>query len=91
MNKLQDARKNKGWNLTQAGDAVGVTYQHFAYLERGERAPSVDVLERLCVTFGLPADDILVISRERRLKLPRRPNSRSTSYISAADTAKSKE
>lgn len=60
-----------GWNVRRVRVAKGVSQERLAFdagvdrsyvggLERGEMNPSVDILERLAKTLGVPVGEFLV-------------------------------
>jgi len=45
---LRQLRKAKKLTVKKMGGRVGVSGVYISYIERGLRAPTVDVLERIC-------------------------------------------
>ncbi|MHB0939605.1 MAG: helix-turn-helix transcriptional regulator [Armatimonadota bacterium] len=43
MSKLREKRETLGFNYTQMAEATGITRQHYAYIENGDRLPSLPV------------------------------------------------
>src|SRR5262249_7516814 len=50
--RLRGLRKQKGLTQEQLGDAARVNYKWIGAVERGEKAPSFDVLVRLARALG---------------------------------------
>ena len=60
-----------GWNVRRIRVARGVSQERLAFdagvdrsyvggLERGQMNPSVDILERLAITLGVPVGDFMI-------------------------------
>lgn len=53
--KIKKLRDKKGQSLQQVADGVGVSKVHIWELEKGtSKNPSLDLLKRLAVHFGVP-------------------------------------
>ena len=51
--RLSEARRDRGWTLSQAADRVGVSSAHLSRLEKGNRQPSIGVLIQLARCYNL--------------------------------------
>lgn len=54
---IQTARERSGLTQAVVAQHVGVDRAHLSRLERGDAAPSADVLDRLCDVLGLTPDE----------------------------------
>lgn len=51
--RLRLARLNAGMNQQELAQMTGVTQSHISSMEKGYRAPSIDVLRKLATTLGV--------------------------------------
>ena len=58
--RLRLIRKNRGLTLEQLGEAAGLGYKHIADIERGQKAPSFDAIDRLAEALGVRAYELFV-------------------------------
>ncbi len=56
---LRRARGRLKLTLEEVATSVGLTAQEYERIERGNFPPSVQVFLDLCVTLGVPADELL--------------------------------
>ena len=54
--KLEELREGKNMTREQLADQVGLTTRHIAALERGERRPTLNTMEKLLRTQGAPTE-----------------------------------
>ena len=54
--KLEELREGKNMTREQLADQVGLTARHIAPLERGERRPTLNTIEKLLRTLGAPTE-----------------------------------
>ena len=54
-NVLRDARTQRAWALGDAAKRIGISRLLLDLFERGQSVPSVDVADRLCRVYDLPA------------------------------------
>lgn len=54
--KLEELREGKNMTRKQLADQVGLTARHIAALERGERRPTLNTMEKLLRTLGAPTE-----------------------------------
>ena len=52
--KLEHDRKRAGWSVGLAAWRLGVTVREYRELEAGERVPSWETRDRICLLFGWP-------------------------------------
>jgi transcriptional regulator with XRE-family HTH domain len=52
MTPFEAAREAKGLSQAQLATMLGVDRSFISFIERGERPPSADVLDRLCDVLG---------------------------------------
>lgn len=50
---LREARKKKGLNVLQASKVTGVSHQHIKDLELGNNCPTVPLLKKLLLGYGI--------------------------------------
>lgn len=77
--RLKDAREAAGYETGKAfADALGVEPHTYRYWERGEAAPNLTTLTRICQLLDVEPNDLLPLARKRR------PTSKEGSSRSAA-------
>lgn len=59
MDILRELREGKGWNMTQAADALGMKYTTYVSYEKGERKPHSEQLIVIAKCYGLTLDQLL--------------------------------
>ena len=52
-NRLRTLRNQSGWTQEQLAELIGKTVEHVSFLERGERAPSFEVLLDIADVFHI--------------------------------------
>ena len=52
--KLEELREGKNMTRERLAEQVGLTARHIAALERGERRPTLNTMEKLLRTLGAP-------------------------------------
>ena len=57
--RLRKARLDKGLTQLELADKAGVSVNHYAQIERGEKNPSVTTLTNIVEVLGLTPNDIL--------------------------------
>ena len=62
-NRLKELRKKNGLTQQQLADALDITKSTVSYYERGERAPSPEILIKLANTFHISTDYLLGIEK----------------------------
>jgi len=68
---LKTRRLERGWSLTQAADATGVSKAMLGQIERGESSPTVATLWKIATGFSLPFSSFIAPDKADR-SLPRR-------------------
>lgn len=58
-NRIRELRLAKSLNQEQLAEKIGLTKQAISQYERGDRKPSLDVIEALCDFFNVSADYLL--------------------------------
>lgn len=58
-NRIRELRLTKSLNQEQLAEKIGLTKQAISQYERGDRKPSLDVIEALCDFFNVSADYLL--------------------------------
>ncbi len=50
---LKAERARKQWSLSAVAERAGLSYQMIAFVERGERTPTIDSFMRIVMALGL--------------------------------------
>jgi len=62
--KLRTLRKRQGLTQTELADMLDIGQSHVVRMERGERLPSLEVLDKLMAIFNVSCDQLLKDDRE---------------------------
>ena len=57
--KIKQIRKDKGLQQKAVASEVGLDQSNYNKVENGRREPSVEVLQKLAVIFGVTVDELL--------------------------------
>ena len=57
--KIKQIRKDKGLQQKAVASEVGLDQSNYNKVENGKREPSVEVLQKLSVIFGVTVDELL--------------------------------
>lgn len=57
--KIKQVRKEKGLQQKAVALEIGIDQSNYNKIENGRREPSVEVLQKLSVIFGVTVDDLL--------------------------------
>lgn len=60
MNKLKDFRIQKGLSRNQLGAELGLTSRYIAFLENGERVPSLNTAVKIATYFNTSIEYIFL-------------------------------
>lgn len=52
-------REAKGWSQEDYADRAGIHRTYVSDIERGKRNPTISVVEKLAVPFGIDASELL--------------------------------
>ena len=63
--KLRTIRKNNKLTLKQLGELVGLSEQAIGQYERGDRNPSIDILNKIAAALGVTVNDLLEESESK--------------------------
>ncbi|MBL8517307.1 MAG: helix-turn-helix transcriptional regulator [Betaproteobacteria bacterium] len=55
---MKRLRKERGWSQEELSAQSGIHRTYVSTMERKQRNPSVDVIERLAESFGVPMADL---------------------------------
>lgn len=58
-NNLKSVRKSCGLTQKQVANSLGVVESCYANWEQGRTEPNIDMIRKLCVIFGITADDLI--------------------------------
>lgn len=58
MNRLKDLRQKRGLSQTELAAKIGVSQRHIAFIESGQRLPSLKSAHRMASVIGVSIDDI---------------------------------
>jgi transcriptional regulator with XRE-family HTH domain len=64
---LKELREERGLSMNRLAQQAGLAQQTIAFIENGDRRPTLDSLIRLCSTLGVPLS-ALFQEAESRLK-----------------------
>lgn len=56
---IQAARNRAGYTQEKLSEIVGITPNHLSAIERGVSGATLELIERLCLLFGVSADSLL--------------------------------
>jgi transcriptional regulator with XRE-family HTH domain len=56
---IKSLRKKCGWNQTELGEKIGMTYGGIAAIEQGRNDPSIETVRRLSELFNVSTDYII--------------------------------
>jgi transcriptional regulator with XRE-family HTH domain len=84
--RLRAFRRERGWSLTRAAEAVGVTASSLSRIENGKMSPTLDVIQKIVramklhpydvlgKTVNVPATDVVSVTRKGQEELTELPN-----------------
>lgn len=58
--RIRNERIRQGRTLRDVADCVGVSTVYVMDIERGNRIPATDVVDRICAELGMPSEDYLL-------------------------------
>lgn len=58
--RVRQLRKSRGWNQESLAHAVGLAVTYLGQIERGQRNPSLAVVERFAQVFQVEAVSLLI-------------------------------
>lgn len=61
---IRAERKQKGWSQVNLAKRLGVSPQLISFFENGDSRPSLEMLLRLCLIFGIKLDKLVTIHYE---------------------------
>jgi transcriptional regulator with XRE-family HTH domain len=64
--KIALLRRSRGWTLADVAATLGIGVRQLAQIERGERAPDVELMLRMARTFRRPIEYFFATTLERR-------------------------
>lgn len=64
LNKLKEARNEKGWSQTDLAKIVGVSRNSISSIETGEYYPSAKLAKLLCIALGCKFEDLFYFTIE---------------------------
>lgn len=83
-NVLKEQRQGHGWTQRELASRLGVKASHIAYLETGQRKPSLGLINRISDTLHLDRQRLFVLAHpEAKSMMPTRAPSRSKSPAEA--------
>lgn len=62
--RLRLLRKSRGLTLERLGEIASIGYKHIADVERGEKAPSFEAIQKLADALGVAVHDLFMPSAE---------------------------
>ena len=58
---MRSARKMRGWSQEDLAHESGIHRTYISDLERAARNPTISIVERIAVAFGLSAADLIAM------------------------------
>ena len=71
--RLRSCRARLDLTQQQAGNRAGVSWMTISRAERGERIPTVDILYKLAIAYGVQITDLLPPTPAPKPGRPRKP------------------
>ena len=59
---MKELRKERGLTIKALADAAGVSERHIAFIESGDRLPSLDVALKISSTLGCSVEKIFSVN-----------------------------
>ena len=59
MIRLKELREERGWNMKEAAQQIGLSYTTYVSYEKGDREPNSEMLIRLSQFYGCTIDYLL--------------------------------
>ena len=59
---IRDQRKRQSLSLYKLSSISGISVSHLARIERGERSPSIQTMQKMAEPLGLDLNELLVIT-----------------------------
>jgi transcriptional regulator with XRE-family HTH domain len=68
---LQELRRSRKWTLAQLSEKSGIPKSTLAHFESGSGNPALDKLTKLALTFGVSADELILVPATRTVHMKR--------------------
>lgn len=62
-NRVREHRRRAKWTLEKLAEKSGIDLSYLSRIERGDRTPTIDVLEKLGDALGVPAFQLMASSK----------------------------
>lgn len=62
--RVKELRKSKGWNQTELGEKINLSFSGVSLIEADKNSPSIDVILKLSELFEVSADYLLTGNEE---------------------------
>jgi len=69
--RIKELRQLLGLNMTELAEKANVGQSTLSYIESCDRLPSLDVLDRLCIAFGISLSEFFVEDQPKKDFSPR--------------------
>ena len=56
--KIRNMRKQQGWSQEELAHRAGIHPSHMGQIERGEKSPTVDSIEKIVVALGITFEEL---------------------------------
>lgn len=63
MSIIKEIRERRGWSQTELAAKVGVGARYIAFIESGDRTPSLSLATKLAETLGTSMDTLFLPSK----------------------------
>jgi transcriptional regulator with XRE-family HTH domain len=64
--RIKTARWVAGWTQEEAASRVGLTFRHYAEMERGRTNPTLETLHRIAGAMNVRVADLVNVEPDRR-------------------------
>lgn len=68
MSVLEELRKERGWNMRETAEALGLKYTTYVSYEKGARQPNSEQLLMIAKFYGVTVDHLL--GRDKKTEFP---------------------
>jgi transcriptional regulator with XRE-family HTH domain len=87
--KIRALRKEKDLSLEELGNSLGLSFTYLSEIERGERVPSIQALQKISSYFGIPISLLIgtpskLLSIGRKIKINRELRGMTQKQLAAA-------
>ena len=63
-NRVRELREQRGWNISEFADKVGVSRPSIYDIETGKFEPHLNTAFKIADAFGLPIEDVFLLRKK---------------------------